>query len=112
MTDNSPFALRVTGPMGSWIHRLSKGRTIVGRTKTADVEISEIFAAPNHCALDWDERLACHVLSVWGPNGVSVDGTFLPEESESRPLSTGDELRLGDVSLRYERSHEHPGIAV
>jgi predicted component of type VI protein secretion system len=111
MIDDSPFALRVATPTGSWLRRLSKGRTIVGRSKTADVEIEEIFAARSHCALDWDDNLKCHLLSVWGPNGVSVNGTFLPVGTERRPLSAEDELRIGGVSLRYEGVSETPDIA-
>jgi hypothetical protein len=106
MIDASPFALRVTGPTGSWRRRLPKGRTIVGRSETADVNISEIFAARRHCALDWDERLACHALSVWGPNGVSVNGTIFHAGTELLPMSVGDEFRIGNVSLRCERVAE------
>ena len=106
MIDASPFALRVTAPVGSWTHRLSRGRTIVGRSEAANVEIDEIFAARRHCALDWDERRACHLLSVWGINGVSVNGTLIHAGKEPRPISAGDELRIGGVSLRYERVAE------
>jgi len=102
MTDAAPFALRVITPEKSWLHWLSRGRTIVGRSETADVEIDEILAARRHCALDWDERRACHLLSVWGPNGVSVNGTLIHAGKEPRPISAGDELRIGGVSLRYE----------
>jgi pSer/pThr/pTyr-binding forkhead associated (FHA) protein len=104
MIDASPFALRVTGPTGSSLHRLPKGRTIVGRSETADVNISEIFAARRHCALDWDERLECHLLSVWGPNGVGVNGAIF--RGETKPLSAGDKFRIGDVYLWYERVAE------
>jgi hypothetical protein len=109
--DAAPFALRATTPEKNWIHRLSKGRTIVGRSKMADVEIEEIFAARSYCALDWDDNLKCHLLSVWGPNGVSVNGAFLPVGTERRPLSAEDELRIGGVSLRYEGVSETPDIA-
>src|SRR5262245_17652063 len=102
MTNDSPFALRVTTPTGSWIRRLPKGRTIVGRSERADVEIAEILAARSHCALDWDDRPGRHLLSVWGPNGVSVNGAIVQAGTEPRPLSAGDEIRVGDVSLRYE----------
>jgi pSer/pThr/pTyr-binding forkhead associated (FHA) protein len=104
MIDDSPFALRVTDPMGSRLHRLSRDRTIVGRHEAADVKIGEIFAAPRHCALDWDDRLACHLLKVWGRNGVTVNGTMVHAEAEPRPLSAGDELRIGGTSLRYEEA--------
>jgi len=111
MIDASPFALRVTGPLGSTLHRLSRGRTIVGRSEMADVVIEDVFAARRHCALDWDDHLACHALSVWGPNGVSVNGPLLHAGTESRQLSAGDELRIGGVSLRYERAAETQSIA-
>jgi pSer/pThr/pTyr-binding forkhead associated (FHA) protein len=109
--DASPFALRVTDSTSSRLHRLSTGRTIVGRADTADVKIDEIFAARRHCALDWSDRQACHLLSVWGPNGVGVNGASLPSGTEPRPMSAGDEICVGGVSLRYERVAETTGIA-
>jgi pSer/pThr/pTyr-binding forkhead associated (FHA) protein len=87
--------------MGSRIHQLSRGRTIVGRSKTAHVEIEEIFAARSHCVMDWDDHLGRHLLSVWGINGVSVNGTMVHAGTEPRPLFAGDELRIGGASLLY-----------
>jgi pSer/pThr/pTyr-binding forkhead associated (FHA) protein len=106
MIEASPFALRVTDPIGKRLHRLSKGRTIVGRHPAADVKIEEIGAARQHCALDWDDHLACHLLDVWGVNGVSMNGTLLRQGAEPRPLSAGDEICIEDTSLRYEEANE------
>jgi hypothetical protein len=89
--------------MGNRLHRLSKGTTVVGRSETVDVEIEEIFAARRHCALYWDERLGCHLLTVWGINGVGVNEIMVYAGTESRPLSAGDELRIGGASLWYEQ---------
>jgi pSer/pThr/pTyr-binding forkhead associated (FHA) protein len=74
----------------------------------ADVEIDEIFAARRHCALDWDDNLQCHLLSVWGRNGVSVNGTIVHAGTEPRPLFAGDEVRIGGVSMRYEVADVEP----
>jgi hypothetical protein len=111
--DESPFMLRVTGPVGTDVYRLSRGRTIVGRSRVGlpDVQIGELSAAGRHCVLDWDDASACHRLSVWGMNGVSVNGTLVLPEGDPRLLSAGDELLIGNTSLRYERSGaaEGPG---
>lgn len=108
VVDASPFVLRVTGPVGSGLHRLPRGRTIVGRSRVGhpDIEIGEIGAAPRHCVLDWDDHLACHRLMVWGRNGVRVNGALVFAEAEPRLLSAGDELRIGSTSLRYEEAVE------
>jgi hypothetical protein len=78
----------------------------VGRSERADVEIAEILAARSHFALDWDDHLGCHLLSVWGPNGVNVNGAIVHAGTEPRPLSAGDELRIGGISMRYEGGAE------
>jgi FHA domain len=102
--DVSPFVLRGTGPVASGLYRLSKGRTVVGRSKVGapDIEIAELCAAPRHFALDWDDHLACHHLTVWGINGIGVNGTLVLAKAEPRGLSDGDELRVGSTSLLYE----------
>jgi hypothetical protein len=48
MIDASPFALRMTTPLRSWLLRLPRGRTILGGSSTADVFIEERFAARQH----------------------------------------------------------------
>ncbi|HEY8461793.1 MAG TPA: FHA domain-containing protein [Blastocatellia bacterium] len=116
MIDVSPFAIRVTGPAegqhpGIRLIRLPKGRTIAGRNLAVDVYIAERFAAQRHFVLDWDDQLERHPLSVWGINGLILNGTFLPQGTERRPLSVGDELRIGGVSLRHESVSETPDIA-
>jgi pSer/pThr/pTyr-binding forkhead associated (FHA) protein len=110
MIDASPFALRVTDPKESRLHRLSRVRTIVGRRPSADVKIEEVFAAGQHCALDWDDNLACHLLEVWGPNGIYLNGTLVHMGPERLPLSVGDELRIGGISMRYEEAIERGSV--
>ena len=109
-SDLSSYVLRVTSPQGSGVHRLPRGRTIIGRSAVGDpdIAIGDVLAAPRHCVLDWDPQLACHRLTVWGVNGVSVNGMLVIANAESRPLSAGDELRIGQTSLWYELTDGTP----
>jgi pSer/pThr/pTyr-binding forkhead associated (FHA) protein len=78
----------------------------VGRHPAADVKIEEVFAARKHCVLDWDDNLECHLLNVWGRNGIYLNGTLVHMGAEPLPLSAGDELRIGGTSMRYEEAIE------
>jgi pSer/pThr/pTyr-binding forkhead associated (FHA) protein len=104
--DVSPFELRVTDPKESRLHRLWGLRTVVGRHPAADVNIEEVFAAQKHCELIWDDNLACHLLIVYGRNGIYLNGTLVHMEAGPLPLSAGDELRIGGISMRYEEAIE------
>ena len=87
----------VSGESRTWL--LLRDRTRIGRD------------ADNHIVLD-DERVSAHHALISVRDGVyfledlgSTNGTFIGDDSErvmkSRPLSDGDQLRIGGVSLAF-----------
>ena len=102
----SPFAVQLKGADVSGVFRLSRSRTVVGRSKVGmpDVELNEVAAAPRHCVINWNEEHKSHLLSVIGINGVYLNEKFLSSSNEPRTLQEGDEIRIGETTLVYTRS--------
>jgi len=100
------FVLRVKeGADKGIIFALSKDRMIVGRSAVAhaDIEINEIFAAPSHFEIYWDESIKSHIVGDRGArNKVYVNGHAL-KILTAKELRLGDEIRVGNTIFIYER---------
>ncbi len=106
---DSPFVLRLQGTGVGGVHRLSRHRTVVGRSRVGmpDVEIFELEAAPRHCVLDWDEQHDSHVLTVCGINGLRLNNELVFDGDEPRVLLDGDQIRIGATTLVYAHSPQN-----
>lgn len=101
------FVLRVTkGADTGMIFALSKDRMIVGRSEVGlvDIEIHEIYAAPRHFEIYWDESINSHVVRDWGArNKVHINDHAL-EIHATKELRLGDEIRVRNTIFIYERA--------
>jgi len=101
------FVLRVTeGDDTGMIFVLSEDRMIVGRSKVGhvDIEIHEVFAAPSHFEIYWDELINSHAVRNWKAKiPVIINGHAL-EINAAKELRLGDEIRVGNTKLIYERA--------
>ncbi len=101
------FVLRVTkGADSGIIFALSMDKMIVGRSAVghADIEINEIYAAPGHFEIFWDESKNRHVIRDRGArNKVYVNGHVL-KIFATKELRLGDEIRVGNTIFIYEKA--------
>ena len=86
------------------MYALHLRRTRVGRSRDVDVTIHDRAAARQHFVLDWREDVQRHQVTVWGINGLLVNGATLLRAYEERILEPGDEVRIGDTILCYQAS--------
>lgn len=100
------FMLRVTeGEDTGVIFVLSEDRMTVGRSKVGhvDIEIHEVFAAPSHFEIYWDESLKGHsVRDLGARNKVYINGHAL-ETHARKELRLGDKIRVGNTKFVYEK---------
>lgn len=76
---------------------LRRGRTVVGRSRDADLRVLEETVSPRHAALDVDAEGRVVVTDLGALNGVSVDGVPVSEVE----LHDGNRLQLGDAVLVF-----------
>lgn len=109
----SPFVLRISGPGidGILDYRLPFLRRVVGRSNVggSDIKVFDDFAAPKHCAFDWDSELKCHKLTVLGVNGLYINDELVSDDAQPQILRNGDVIRIGETVLVY--SHEKTNAA-
>jgi hypothetical protein len=74
--------------------------TSIGRSKANDVILQDVTVSSQHCRVR-PMGEGFEVLDL-----RSTNGTFVNEERVQRhPLKEGDELRVGDVVLRFRKQH-------
>jgi pSer/pThr/pTyr-binding forkhead associated (FHA) protein len=101
------FVLRVTkGADTGMIYALSKDRMIVGRSAVGrvDIEIHEVYAAPRHFEIYWDESINGHLVRDWGARNKVYINNHALEIHAAKELRLGDEIRIGNTIFIYERS--------
>lgn len=103
----SPFVLQISGPgiEGILHYRLPFSRRIVGRSNAggSDIKVFDDFAAPRHCAFDWNSETKCHKLTVLGVNGLHINEQLVSDNVEPIVLSNGDVIRIGETTLVYAK---------
>ncbi|MDX1406326.1 MAG: FHA domain-containing protein [Woeseiaceae bacterium] len=112
----SPFVLQISGPgiEGILHYRLPFARRIVGRSNArgSDIKVFDDFAAPRHCAFDWDATMKCHKLTVLGVNGLHINEQLVSEDIEPMVLNNGDVIRIGETTLVYSKDNGEPVASV
>ena len=76
---------------------LRRGRTVVGRSRDADLRVLEETVSPRHAAFDTDGDGHVVVRDLGALNGVSVDGVPISELE----LHDGNRVQLGDAVLVF-----------
>jgi len=101
------FVLRVIeGNDTGMIFALSKDRMIVGRSALGrvDIEMREVYAAPRHFEIYWDESMNSHsVRDLGARNKVYINDHAL-EIHATKELRLGDEIRVGNTKLIYKKA--------
>ncbi len=99
------FVLRVTkGADTGKVVGLTKERMLIGRSRFVDIEIHEIYAAPRHFEIYWDESINGHVVKDLGArNKVYINDHALKIHA-ARELRLDDEIRVGNTTFIYERA--------
>lgn len=101
----SRFILQISGPGidGILSYRLPFSRRVVGRSNAggSDIKVFDDFAAPRHCAFDWDSDMKCHKLTVLGVNGLHINDQLVSDDVEPQVLKNGDVIRIGETVLIY-----------
>lgn len=106
----SPDASTMTGPALSLSVPAARGRATlhvvparshasVGRERSCDVAVEERSVSRRHASLEAREE-TIQLRCLQATNGVAVNGRQL-SPNEAVPLSSGDILELGDVSLLF-----------
>lgn len=69
----------------------------IGRSSENHLVLSDPFASANHAIVVWREG------QWWVEDLKSHNGTYLNDERvvEPRPLTTGDRIRIGETTLRF-----------
>lgn len=90
-------ALPHGAPPEAPVQLLRPGRTVIGRSREADLRLSEETVSPRHAVLEvrLDGRVVLRDLGAL--NGVSVDGIPVSEVL----LNDGNRLQLGDAVLVF-----------
>ncbi len=76
---------------------LRRGRTVVGRSRDADLRVLEETVSPRHAALDVEPDGRVTIRDLGALNGVAVDGVPVSEVE----LHDGNRVTLGDAVLIF-----------
>ena len=76
---------------------LAQDRTLIGRSKKADIRLDNPMVSRRHAEL---RRLGSDymIINLTGKNGVFVNGKWV----DTSPLRDGDNVDLGKYSIRFE----------
>jgi pSer/pThr/pTyr-binding forkhead associated (FHA) protein len=100
-----PFQLHVVrGRSASTTLRLTSGVTTVGRTDDCQIRIRSSQVSRRHCEL-YEKRGGLVVKDLGSSNGTFVNGKKVRGE---KVLEPGDELTVGQVTLKVARVGEAP----
>jgi pSer/pThr/pTyr-binding forkhead associated (FHA) protein len=96
----------VRGRSKAAAHKLGAGTTIAGRQEGCQLQIKSSQVSRRHCEL-FEKKGLLMVKDLGSSNGTFVNGEKVEGQ---RVLEPGDELTLGNVVFRIERS-DVPGAA-
>jgi two-component system, cell cycle response regulator len=92
-----PSLLVLSGPSMGRAYALSKGKLLIGRGDDVDLQINDENVSRHHAKVI---RLANDVYII--KDLGSKNGTFVNQVPvETHPLSEGDQVQIGDVSLKF-----------
>lgn len=90
-------ALPHGAPPEAPVQLLRPGRTVIGRSREADLRLAEETVSPRHAVLETAADGRVVVRDLGALNGVSVDGIPVSEVE----LHDGNRLQLGDAVLVF-----------
>ena len=72
--------------------------TAIGRSSESHLVLDDPYTSSNHAIVAWREE------QWWIEDLKSHNGTYLNDERviDPRPLTTGDRIRVGQTTLRFE----------
>ncbi len=86
----------LAGPAAGTEFDLDRARLLIGRSKTADLQIDLPSISSEHAALELDAN-GFGIRDLASTNGVDVNGA----RTLSIDLKHGDRIRLGDCELQF-----------
>jgi pSer/pThr/pTyr-binding forkhead associated (FHA) protein len=95
------FRLRMeSGPLAGQTFPLAAPEVVIGRDPDATISISEGTVSWRHAKLE-PRGTGWSVTDLGSTNGTSVNGRVL-EANREQPLEPGAEVRVGEVTMRFE----------
>jgi len=88
---------------------LSRGLNAIGRGEDCEITISDESVSRKHMQIEWEDE------NVWVSDLSSTNGTVINgKEVSRRSIREGDVLRVGDISLRFNRGslHKTPDLSM
>lgn len=99
----NPLWLRVeTGPLAGQTFALEPPGVVIGRDPDADVSISDGTVSWRHASFA-PHGSGWGVTDLGSTNGTAVNGRVL-EPNREHPLEPGAEIRVGEVTMRFEEA--------
>ncbi len=99
----------LTGPFGPT--QLIPGVTILGRTSDNQIVVNDVKASSHHAELRYTGQ-DYTITDLGSTNGTFVNGQQL-DRTMPRVLRTGDTIRIGDTTYRFEvRNAQQPGMGM
>ena len=99
--------LALLGPSGSVAGEaaLEFTRTLVGRTKTADIQLDDPTVSLRHAEIFYEGGGRFTLADLGSTSGTLLNGLLLQGDA---PLSTGDVIQIGNSELRFLRADQAP----
>jgi phage tail-like protein len=99
--------LRITGPNFSQIFTIPRGRAVIGRWESTDLQLNHPQVLRRHAQLEADEQ-GCRLIRFSG-GSVLVNGREIAAEIPTR-LSLGDLIQIGPFRLIFEEPEEETAV--
>ncbi len=97
------------GPFGPT--QLSPGVTVLGRTPDNQIVVNDVKASSHHAELRFTGQ-DYTITDLGSTNGTFVNGQRI-DRAIPRVLGTGDTIRIGDTTYRFEvRNAQQPGMGM
>ncbi|MBN1515469.1 FHA domain-containing protein [Candidatus Sumerlaeota bacterium] len=97
-----PFVpvLRISKGKNNWQYQISKAETAIGKAKSNDIVLPDIFASKQHAMIGrTDDQFIIKDLGSW--RGTLVNGEPLKEEDGERELLHNDVIQIGSCRLHF-----------
>jgi phage tail-like protein len=99
--------LRITGPDFSQIFTIPRGRTVIGRWESTDLQLDHPQVLRRHAQLEADEQ-GCRLIRFSG-GSVLVNGREIAAEIPTK-LSLGDLIQIGPFRLIFEEPEAETAV--
>ena len=89
----------VTLTVGGRVHEITKATVVLGRSREADVRVSDVNVSRRHAELR-QEGAAYWIVDLGSTNGLEVNG----KRVDRARVGDGDRITLGSTEVVFERS--------